>query len=235
LKSKIKNSLVVGALLITSSLVNIANAGLVRNGLEFYTVENITGETFMTRTATTITSNHATKSQMDQLLDDMFYDSFYDLDANEYHDISNHVDLEILSFFMRGSYFSGPWVLPDVEPALYDSGLLGARHMSSLIFNDGVIENPQYLSDPLAPISAIDTGLIAYSFTMFNRDEFHIMKPSDNGIVSRHLHGVGTDVRNDLHTHVLVRSVPESSSIAIFALGLLGLISRRLLKLPVRN
>jgi hypothetical protein len=193
---KLLNTVVIGLVLSASSLVNIANAGIIDNG-SYTTVDGLdwldwTATVSMTQVEAIAANSgwHGANAEQMQMLMNTMFDMQFIWNSNG-ESVQAVVDKDVKKLYFE-SLFAGP-----------------------------TFSHPHNMASPLA--RSVGAGLVGFGWC--NGCSYLAgSEPAQSG---------ATGVSNAWSGVALVRTsiaVPEPSTLAIFALGIIGLASRRFKK-----
>ena len=200
-----------------------ANAGFIKNGLEWLDLDVTVGKSVDQVYASVLSQEiyneyrYATKTEVDAFWDDYFLPTFHSLTDNEWHLTEGYADSSYDNFLINA--WRRDWATPIEALAVEGTYYYDKSYIGRYIFDDG-----RYSTLSQAYISNVRglQGWEAYNKTNYG-SYIHV-----RGATA--IQGNWQSDRQNNHMLVKNVSVPEPSTLAIFALGLMGLASRRFKK-----
>jgi len=213
--------------LILFAISSCASAGLILHDLEWLDLDVTKGMSVHSVNNTVLNQveysgyRYATKAEVDAFWDGFYTDAFDSLASSGWHESQGLVNESYTKFLLNG------WALnyPASNKTLYTTtGRIeyDQNFISGFMFDDGIRNGRSFklYSDYIA----LDGELVAIHHNDYTN---HVASAPNSKPFSPY------DSYSDGRTsHLIVRavSVPEPSTLAIFALGMIGLASRRFKK-----
>jgi len=223
MKFKLSNIASIGLIFSISISVNIANAGLIKNDLEWLDLSLTVGLTVNQVNTTVLNTTaykdyrYATQGEVDTFWGGIFLDEFNNLASAQWAGLTGLYNTDY------SGYLAGAWAHTYVP-----IGNVSTSNEGTIYFDKHI--DGYYIFD----IEGTGRNYGSYngSFLQNEGDMVAFFKTTSLENLSNRevIRNINKDSVSTHYNHMIVRThndVPEPSTLAIFSLGLMGLASRR--------